>query len=74
MHWSELNWNAKSMQCSFTKLKSTCNLNSTQCYFNGKVFKIANKTSDLVFHWINVSEEAVASDTLIQWNTKSYGY
>ena len=40
-NWTDL------MQCSFIKLKATCNLNCTQGYFNGKVFKIVNKTSGL---------------------------
>ena len=58
IQWTEMH--AKSMQYSFTKLKATCNLNSTQGYFNGKTFKIDNKTS------------GSTSDTLIQWNTSSY--
>ena len=33
---------------NFTKLKGTCNLNSTQCYFNGTVFKIVNNKKVLL--------------------------
>ena len=50
-NWTEIH--AKSMQCSFTKLKATCNLYLYQCYFYGKVFKIVKETSGWVFHWIN---------------------
>ena len=36
-NWTQMH--VKSMQCSFTKLKAKCNLNSTQGYFNGKFLK-----------------------------------
>ena len=60
---------------NFTKIKGTCNLNSTQCYFNEKVFKIVNRTSNLVFnlgHINSVKHLVVQLLTITEflWSTK----